>query len=77
MVTFASDDQLFEFHVQLAQVKKITLLEKETATKTMRIIRIMNESDISMASLILADPSDAASEWFNDMVKTSGNEVIM
>lgn len=77
LVTFASDDQSFEFHVQLGQVKQFALLEKATPSKTMRIIRILNDDDVSMASLILADSSDAASVWFSDLVKRSGNKVVL
>ena len=75
MLTLASPDQAFEFHVQLEQVSKVVLVEKETPAKTMRIIRLLNAVGESMSSLILADASDGARAWYHGLVETHGSEI--
>jgi hypothetical protein len=75
MLTMASADQAFEFHVQLEQVSKVVLIEKETPAKTLRIIRLLNDLGESMSSLILADSSDEAITWYHDLVENRGNEI--
>lgn len=75
LMTLASDDKSFEFHLQLADVAKIAILEKETPMKTMRIIRILKSEDESMCSLILADPSEAAVKWFRSLQQDYGETI--
>lgn len=75
MLTMASTDQAFEFHVQLEQVSKIVLVEKETPAKTLRIIRLLNAVGNSMSSLILADTSDEATAWYHDLINKRGSEI--
>jgi hypothetical protein len=75
MLTMASADQTFEFHVHLEQVSKVVLIEKETPAKTLRIIRLLNDVGDSMSSLILADSSDEAITWYHGLVEKRGNEI--
>lgn len=75
MVTFASEDQSFEFHVQLSKVCSFALVERETPKKTMCILRMMNSDKQSMASLILTDTSDAARAWFQKLIEKHGSEL--
>lgn len=77
LMTLASEDQTFEFHVQLTEVSKIMLVEKETPSKVMRIIRMLNSEGGSICSLILAETSDKAIKWYADMQKTYGSEVVL
>lgn len=74
-MTLASEDQSFEFHIQLSDVSKIVLMEKETPAKTLRIIRLLNAEGESMTSLILADPSKEAMQWYHKLVETRGGVI--
>ena len=75
LMTLASEDKSFEFHLQLADVAEIAVLEKETPMKTMRLIRVLGNEGQSMCSLILADQSDAAVEWFQGIGKKFGETI--
>jgi hypothetical protein len=75
LLTLASDDKSFEFHLQLADVAEIVLLEKKTPAKIMRLIRLLSTEGQSMCSLILADDSDAAVEWYTDLRETYGETI--
>jgi hypothetical protein len=75
MLTLANTDQTFEFHLQLAQVSKMVLLEKVTPAKTLRIVRILNADGESMSSLILADESEAAVKWYEGLIAKYGKEI--
>lgn len=75
MLTLASKDASFEYHLQLSDVSKIVLVEKETPAKTLRIVRLLNAEGESMSSLILADSSDAATKWYHGLVEKRGNEI--
>ena len=72
LMTLASEDKSFEFHLQLADVSQVEILEKETPMKTMRIIRVLGSEKQSMCSLILADQSDPAIQWFHGLVEQYG-----
>lgn len=86
IVTFASEDKSFEFHLMIAKVDKVALIEKDSPInngKTMRIIRFINNDDgsgssKSICSLIIAtgddDHADAANEWFKIMTSKYGSE---
>jgi hypothetical protein len=77
-LTMATEDQSFEFHIKIRLVSKISLVERELPGKTLRIIRINNQDDESMCSLILADYSDEAGAWFQDtLVAKYGNELVV
>ena len=43
--------------------------------KTMRLIRVLGNEGQSMCSLILADPSEAAIEWFHGMHEKYGDAI--
>jgi hypothetical protein len=51
------------------------LVEKETPAKTLRIIRMLNAEGESMTSLILADPSEEALQWYHKLVETRGGVI--
>ncbi|OEU18274.1 hypothetical protein FRACYDRAFT_260331 [Fragilariopsis cylindrus CCMP1102] len=64
IVTFASNNQSFEFHLMIGHIDKVAFIEKDSPInkgKTMRIIRFINdESGKSICSLILATSAAAA-----------------
>mmetsp|Transcript_182 Transcript_182/g.452 ORF Transcript_182/g.452 Transcript_182/m.452 type:complete len:189 (+) Transcript_182:86-652(+) len=72
LLTFASEDASFEFHVKVEQVCKIAFV----STKR-RVARFLSENGTPICSLILADSSNEAEEWFDGLVEKHGNEVIM
>jgi hypothetical protein len=75
LVTFASPDQSFEFHLQLGQVSKITLTQKETPAKVLRIIRLLNDTGEPMCSLILREDSKDAIQWYEQMISNYGDHI--
>eukprot|EP00580_Thalassiosira_gravida_P006750 CAMPEP_0201642468 /NCGR_PEP_ID=MMETSP0493-20130528/26307_1 /ASSEMBLY_ACC=CAM_ASM_000838 /TAXON_ID=420259 /ORGANISM="Thalassiosira gravida, Strain GMp14c1" /LENGTH=188 /DNA_ID=CAMNT_0048116653 /DNA_START=1 /DNA_END=567 /DNA_ORIENTATION=- len=72
LLTFASEDKSFEFHVKVDQVCKIAFV----ATKR-RVARFLTENGTPICSLILMDSSDEAEGWFDGLVEKHGNEVLM
>jgi len=75
LITFASEDQSFEFHLQLANVYKIVLTKKETPMKILRIVRFLIANGETMCSLILADESEEAVKWYEYMIAKFGDEL--
>ena len=75
MLTLATSDQAFEFHIQLEQVSKVVLMEKVLPAKTLRIVRLLNAVGDSISSLILADGSDQATSWYHGLVERRGAEI--
>lgn len=75
LLTMANDDQSFEFHVRLNQVSKIVLTTRETPLKTLRIARFLNSQGDSICSLILADASDEAIQWYRQLQETYGSDI--
>ena len=77
LVTFASEDASFEFHLQTARVAKIALVEKESPVtgKTMRILRFLTSDGASICSLILSDDSKEAVEWYSKLIASHGSEM--
>eukprot|EP00984_Skeletonema_dohrnii_P006445 scaffold2302_cov153-Skeletonema_dohrnii-CCMP3373.AAC.2 len=80
LLTFASEDASFEFHVKVDQITKITFVTSERPlpdgeSKTMRVSRFLNEKGEPMCSLILADSSDESAQWFDGMNERYGQEV--
>ncbi|KAL7425629.1 hypothetical protein ACHAXM_000096 [Skeletonema potamos] len=80
LMTFASEDASFEFHVKVDQITKITFVTSERPlpdgeNKTMRVSRFLNEKGEPMCSLILADSSDDSVQWFDGMNERYGQEV--
>ncbi|CAJ1957807.1 unnamed protein product [Cylindrotheca closterium] len=77
LVTFASEDASFEFHVKIGQVSKVAIVEKKVSDiKTLRILRMINDdTGKSICSLILADQSSEAAGWFQSMMAKHGSEM--
>lgn len=61
LMTFASSDSNFEFHLNLEKIASVSFVEKNS----MKICRLLNNEGQSACSLILADPSDEAIQWFD------------
>jgi hypothetical protein len=78
LMTFASFDASFEFHVKVDQVCMVTFVSTEKPDeKVMRASRFLNEKGTPICSLILADSSEKAINWFEGMVEKYGQEAIM
>jgi hypothetical protein len=77
ILTLASSDQSFEFHVKTATVSKIVITEKESPlnNKMMRILRFLCSDGNAMCSLIMQDDSEAAIEWFEALREEYGEDV--
>ena len=73
LLTFASEDQSFEFHVKVEQICKICFV----ATSERRVARFLSESGTPICSLILGDSSAETGEWFDGLIEKFGNELIM
>jgi hypothetical protein len=78
IVTFASEDKSFEFHVKPTQVSKITFSKVEKGdNKTMRICRFVNQEGGPISSLILqasGKDDDKSADWFDGMIQQYGTE---
>ena len=78
ILTLASEDKAFEFHIQTAQVSKIVFTQKESPQmpgRIMSISRLLNAEGKPMCSLILADDSKEASEWYEGLMEKYGGEI--
>mmetsp|Transcript_28434 Transcript_28434/g.63263 ORF Transcript_28434/g.63263 Transcript_28434/m.63263 type:complete len:353 (+) Transcript_28434:32-1090(+) len=89
LITLASDDRTFEFHLKVDSIGKVMLTESKKGTqegeqqKTLRIVRMMREGENSssgggwspICSLILAESSEESARWFRDMTIRYGYEV--
>ena len=73
LLTFASEDASFEFHVKVEQIHKIVFV----ATEERNVARFLSESGTSICSLILGGKSSEAGEWFTGLVEKWGAEVIV
>lgn len=74
LVTLASEDQSFEFHIKVDEVDNVVFAETakpigDGKEKILRICRLMNKEGGSIASLILAEGSDDAAKWFSELKK--------
>jgi len=72
LVTLASEDQSFEFHVKVDQVHKVIFAESVRPLeggdeKVLRICRFMNSEGGSICSLILNESGEDAIQWFDGM----------
>jgi len=82
LTTFASSDSSFEFHIKPDSVKQVkfveipkpVLVDGAEQEKILRICRFLNNEGGSICSLILADSSVDAGNWFSDMKKKYENE---
>ena len=63
VVTFASPDKSFEFHVKINEIETVQFAERQN----MKICRLLKSNSASVCSLILKDESREASTWFADM----------
>lgn len=77
LVTFASEDQSFEFHLMTAQISKVGMVEKENPAsgRTMRIMRFLDDTGKPICSLILSDDSTEAKEWYQSTIEKHGSEI--
>ncbi len=75
LMTLASEDKSFEFHVRLSHVSKMVLTVKTSPNKVLRIVRLLNSSGESLASLILATDAEDATKWFSDLIDKHGDEI--
>lgn len=76
LITFASADKSFEFHLKIDLVSKITFVERENGDKLLRICRFQTQDGQPMCSLILADDDSSKVEtWFQAMTQTYGTEI--
>ena len=74
LLTMASDDQSFEYHLHLSKVSKIVLVEKTTPKKVMRIVRLLSSTGESISSFILTEEENQAA-WFQALVDEYGTEI--
>jgi hypothetical protein len=78
ILTLASEDKSFEFHVETAQVSKIVFTQKESPQKAGRIMnisRLLTSDGKAMCSLILADDTDESRDWYEGLISSYGNEL--
>ena len=78
LVTLASEDKTFEFHLKPDQVSKISFIERPKPIQNgedeiLRICRLINREDVSICSLIMCDSSPNAASWFKDMSEKYGD----
>lgn len=73
IVTFASNDHSFEFHVNIDQVKDIMVSEEKNPSEgeedVLRLCRFLNNDGVCICSLILVDKSMDSVAWFHDLMK--------
>ena len=62
LATVSSDDNSFECHVRLAEVRKAQFDKKEKEEKTLHIVRLLGEDDKSLLSAILTGEDGAPVE---------------
>ena len=62
-------------HVRLSHVSKMVLTVKTSPSKVLRIVRLLNSSGESLASLILATDAEDAIKWFGDLIEKHGDEI--
>ena len=78
LVTLASDDRSFEFHLKPDAIARVIFAEvdKPDSGKTLRIVRMLREDDGPICSLILADGGDdEAVSWYKAMTTRYGYEI--
>jgi hypothetical protein len=85
LLTLANHDQSFEFHVQLSAVTKIEIIIKELLPPSVsspdvtelqrrrRLIRLLGVDGKAVTTLILADGSTSAVEYFDRVMSKYGN----
>ena len=73
LLTFASEDKSFEFHVKVEQVSKICLVSSEERC----VARFLMDGGKPIFSLLLADKSSRGNEWFGALIKKYGTEIVI
>ena len=79
LLTFASPDQSFEFHLKTSKVSKVALVEKDSPVtgKVMRVMRFVDDEGKMLCSLILTDDSEPAAEWYKSLMEKYGQELTV
>mmetsp|Transcript_19023 Transcript_19023/g.44570 ORF Transcript_19023/g.44570 Transcript_19023/m.44570 type:complete len:183 (+) Transcript_19023:75-623(+) len=72
LLTFASEDKSFEFHVKVEQVSKICLVSSERC-----VARFLMDGGKPICSLLLADKSSRGNEWFGALIQKYGTEIAI
>ena len=74
LLTMATEDQSFEFHVTLSQVAQLAIVERPSpdGARTIRVIRVLTDQGASVCSLILGDDSDDAAAFFETLQQEYG-----
>lgn len=76
IVTFASEDQSFEFHLMPAQIASAALVDRPRPNgTTMRILRLLNAEGGPVCSLIVADDSSQAESWYDSLTSKFGSDI--
>lgn len=63
IITFASPDKSFEFHVKVKEIESVQFVERQD----MKICRLIKSNTVAVCSLILKDDSKEATAWFTEM----------
>lgn len=75
LLTLASKDQSFEFHLSPSDTAKVVLTERDTGEQVMRVIRFLNSDGAPMCSLILGEDSPEAAKWYSELQNKYGEEM--
>lgn len=85
-VTIASDDKLFECHLNTSKLKKVTLATEKAkiGDHDLHVMRFMGEDDALMLScLLMYDPSKGPGNYlfgsvqrFQNIIATYGNQIV-
>ena len=78
LVTLASEDKSFEFHLKPDQVSKIGFVERAKPVENgveevLRICRLVNNEGASICSLIMTESSPDTANWFKEMISKYGD----
>ena len=73
LLTMATADQDFEFHVTLSYISKLELAEKvKPDGSTLRVMRFLTQTDSVICALLLSEQTDDAAEFFASLLETYG-----
>ncbi len=80
LITFANMDASLEFHVKVDEIAKIVFVVSQSSDQqhqSRRVARFINANGIPICSLLLAETTTEGEAWFENMMETYGNEVVM
>ncbi|KAL3768689.1 hypothetical protein ACHAWU_006790 [Discostella pseudostelligera] len=82
LITFANMDASLEFHVKVDEIAKIVFVvsqsnDQQQQQQSRRVARFINANGIPICSLLLAETTKEGEAWFENMMETYGNEVVM